>query len=879
VKTRETMSIGPTRIAHPSPANRQPQQKAGETGAFILISVLCLALAGCGGGDARPGLPRDAGAQVDAVFAPFTSGESPGAAVMVIRDGEVAYEAGYGYADLEHRVPITPQTNFELASVSKQFTAVAVMILAERGRLSYDDSMVEYLPELARFGDRITIRHLLTHTSGLPDYYDALEQQAGETMPDTEQAMRFLAGWGEPLFPAGERYEYSNPGYEMLALVVERASGQGFGEFLHDNIFAPLGMTGTVVRDSSEPQIAHRARGYTRKGGTFELLDHHPLNHIVGSGSIYSSVEDLARWDRALEAGSLVRRSTLEVAWSPVQLTAGEHYPYGFGWRLGRYGGLGHRVYHAGGWVGFSTFIVRYPERRFTVIVLSNLDESDGEEFAGRITDIFYPSSLITDATVVDGTGKPRFTADIRIEGARIVAVGDLEPAAGEPVVDASGLALAPGFIDSHSHDDDAIFDLGDAVAAVSQGITTTVVGQDGDSRLPLRDFFTRLEAGPPAINVASYAGHGTLRTRVMGEDFTRAATATEIESMEGLLAEEMDAGALGLSTGLEYKPGIYSTTAEVVALARVAAAHGGRYISHIRSEDRRFWEALDEILTIGREAALPVQVSHVKLAMRSVHGQTDRLLAALDAARSSGIDVTVDLYPYTYWQSTPTVLFPDRDFDDRRAALFAVDEITAPDQMLFTVFAPDPELAGKTLAEIAALRGTDPAATLMDLSREAETLWLKLGPEVDETRVADVIATSMAERDIERLMTWPFLNFCTDGELDGAHPRGYGSFTRVLGRYVRERRVLTLEDAIYKMTGRAAANLGLRDRGRIAAGAFADLVLFDPATVLDRATPEQPHSTSIGIEMVWVNGRLVYQDGRASGRKPGMVLRRQPVS
>jgi N-acyl-D-amino-acid deacylase len=198
---------------------------------------------------------------------------------------------------------------------------------------------------------------------------------------------------------------------------------------------------------------------------------------------------------------------------------------------------------------------------------------------------------------------------------------------------------------------------------------------------------------------------------------------------------------------------------------------------------------------------------------------------------------------------------------------------------MLFTVFAPDPELAGKTLAEIAALRGTDAAATLMELSREAETLWLKSGPEVDERRVADVIATSMAEGDIERLMTWPFLNFCTDGELDGAHPRGYGSFTRVLGRYVRERRVLTLEDAINKMTGRAAANLGLRDRGRIAAGAFADLVLFDPATVLDRATPEQPHSTSIGIEMVWVNGRLVYQDGRASGRKPGMVLRRQPVS
>jgi N-acyl-D-aspartate/D-glutamate deacylase len=814
-------------------------------------------------------------ARIDELFDPLLAGEGPGAAVMVIRDGQVLHAAGYGLADLERRDPITPQTNFELASVSKQFAAIAVMILADRRLLSFDDPMIQHLPELGRFGNRITIRHLLTHSSGLPDYYDALEAQSAGRMPDTEEAMRFLAGWGESLFPAGERYEYSNPGYEMLALVVERVSGQTFREFLRDHIFAPLGMTATVVRDSSEPQIAHRARGYTRKDGGFELLDHHPLNHIVGSGSIYSSLEDLARWDRALDTDLLVRRSTLEEAWSPVRLTSGERYPYGFGWQLGDYGGLGRWVHHTGHWLGFSNYLGRYPRHRVSVIVLSNIEDFESEEYAGRIVDLLYPTTLIADAAVVDGSGGPAFAADVRIEGERIAAVGELEPAPGEPVVDGRGLVLSPGFIDAHSHADDAILELRDAVAAVSQGITTVVVGQDGESKRPLADFFARLESAPAAINVASYAGHGTLRTEVMGDDYTRAATAAEVERMEARLEEEMAAGALGLSTGLEYDPGIYSTTEEVVALARVAAAHGGRYISHIRSEDRRFWEAVDEILVIGREAGLPVQITHVKLAMRSLHGQADRLLAVLDEARAAGVDVTADLYPYTYWQSTLMAMFPERDLEDLDAARFAVDELASPEQMVIPFYAPEPSLAGKTLAEIGALRGTDPANTLLDLIREAEAMRAGSGGEADDEKVENVIAVSMDERDIERLMTWPFVSICTDGELDGAHPRGYGSFTRVLGRYVRERRVLTLEDAVHTMTGRAAASLGIEGRGRIEVGAHADLVLFDPETVLDRATPEEPHQTSVGVESVWVNGRPVWQDGQPTGRLPGTVIRR----
>ena len=260
------------------------------------------------------------------------------------------------------------------------------------------------------------------------------------------------------------------------------------------------------------------------------------------------------------------------------------------------------------------------------------------------------PTMLIKGARLFDGTGAPGRQADVRIEGDRIIAVGALERQSGDRVIDGTGRALAPGFIDTHSHADGDIFTRRDALGAVSQGITTVVVGQDGGSYHPLADFFAHLKREPAAINVASYAGHGTLREAVLKDDFKRAATAAEIEAMSAMLRTDLEAGALGLATGLEYDPGIYATRDEVLALARVASAAGGRYISHIRSEDRDFWDAIDEIIAIGREARLPVQVSHLKLAMRSWWGRGPELIARLDAARASGVAITADIYPYLYW-------------------------------------------------------------------------------------------------------------------------------------------------------------------------------------------------------------------------------------
>ena len=479
-------------------------------------------------------------------------------------------------------------------------------------------------------------------------------------------------------------------------------------------------------------------------------------------------------------------------------------------------------------------------------------------------------TTLVVNAWVADGTGAPARRGSVRFAGGRILGVGALTRSPGDRVVDARGLVLAPGFIDTHAHYDDSLLARPEAVPAVSQGITTVVVGQDGEHPFPLADFFQRLERDPAAVNVAAYAGHGTLRRRVLGDDFRRAASAAEVEAMRSLLAGELAAGALGLSTGLESDPGLYSAPDEVMALARATAAARGRYVSHVRSEDRRFYSAISELITIGREARLPVQLSHAKLAMRSLWGSAPRLLERLDSARKIGVDVTLDVYPYTYWQSTITVLFPGRAFTDSTEAAFVLDEVAAADGIRITA-APDGALVGRTLAEIARAAGEAPALTLMRLALRSDSM-----ERASEGRDHIAITgSSMAEEDVAVLLAWPHANVCSDGASDGGHPRGYGAFPRVLGRYVRERKALSLEEAVRRMTALSAAHMGIADRGTLAAGMRADLVLFDPRLVADRATPANPALPAAGIARVWTNGVEVYSHGKPTGARPGAVLRR----
>ena len=476
----------------------------------------------------------------------------------------------------------------------------------------------------------------------------------------------------------------------------------------------------------------------------------------------------------------------------------------------------------------------------------------------------------ITNVRLIDGTGAPVRRADVHVAGGRIAAVGDFTIKAHEKVVDGGGLVLAPGFIDTHSHADFHLTEEPDMLVAASQGITTVVIGQDGSSSFPLSEMFAALTAQTTPLNIASYSGHGTLRSKILGTDFKRPATEEEVAAMAALLQQDMDAGSLGLGTGLEYVPGLYSETSEVIALARVASDAGGRYASHVRSEDRRFWEAVEETLEIGREAGIPVHISHLKLAMRSNWGQADRLLTYLDQARADGIDVTADVYPYTRWQSSMTILFPEQNFNDIEEAMLVTREVASPEQIMIPLYEPDPEVAGKTLAQVAAIRGRDAATVLVELVNEIQVYGKTTGKQDFES----IIAESMTEADVLRILQWPHVSICTDGFLRPGHPRASGTFPRVLN-FAHEHGLFSLEEAVRRMTSQAAANVGLEGRGTVTVGQAADLVLFDPERVRDRSTFQEPATLSEGIGKVWVNGVVVFDGRESTGARPGQVLRR----
>lgn len=486
-------------------------------------------------------------------------------------------------------------------------------------------------------------------------------------------------------------------------------------------------------------------------------------------------------------------------------------------------------------------------------------------------------STLIINATVYDGNGTDGVAAAVRFDGEKIVEVGALTPLDGELVIDASGLALAPGFIDTHSHHDRLLAEFRHMPGVLSQGVTLIVRGADGSSdtgmemeHLTVADFNTAFAASPAAVNVASFSAHNSIRYQALGSDFEREATDEEIAAMARLVDADMRAGALGLSTGLEYEPGIYSATEELIELSRVAASHGGRYASHLRDEDDLFIAAVDEIIRIGREASIPVHISHIKLADREFWGTTPDILARLDAARDVGVDITADIYPYERWASDLGVLFPDKDFDSRATAEFTFQHTAGPEDILLFDFPPNPKLENKSIAEIATILEQDEVTTLLKLSRQADDYLRDTG-----MGGSGIIAKSMHNDDIAAFMQWPYMNFCSDGGHGGGHPRGYGAFPRVLGYFTRELGVLTLPQAVHKMTALPAATLGIRDRGRIEAGLYADIVLFDPATIGDRATMQERTAQSVGIHSVWVNGVLAFQGGKPTKRYAGRIVTR----
>ncbi len=350
---------------------------------YCLSLILTIVLLGsCEPPTADIAQPRDS---IDEMFAPYVNGVQPGVAVAVIHNGKLVLERAYGYADIDARTPITADTAFDLASVSKQFAAMAIMLLVEDGKLSYDDPVGKYVPELQVY-EGVTIRHLLLHTGGLPDYYDVIDTSAG--MPTNQDAAKLLGKMAKADFPPGERFEYSNAGYDMLGPVVEAASGMAFAKFVQERIFAPLGMDNSRVHDHNLPVIPNRARGYEPAEGGFVLNNDDPLNAIIGSGSIFSTLNDLCRWDQALYTEDLVSAATLELAFTSGTNNHGESLDYGFGWRTDEYAGH-KRLRHGGSWVGFRSHIARIPELKFTVILLSNRADFEPEAYVDTITDLY----------------------------------------------------------------------------------------------------------------------------------------------------------------------------------------------------------------------------------------------------------------------------------------------------------------------------------------------------------------------------------------------------------------------------------------------------------------------------------------------------------
>lgn len=494
----------------------------------------------------------------------------------------------------------------------------------------------------------------------------------------------------------------------------------------------------------------------------------------------------------------------------------------------------------------------------------------------------------IVNARILDGTGNPWYRGHIAIRAGKITAISRGAPPVAARTIDAQDRIVAPGFIDVHAHIEFNIFERPTADNYILNGVTTVVTGNCGGSADRLKDFFTQIDTTRTSINVASLVGHNTVRRQVMGL-VNRPATTEEQARMEALVEQGMQDGAVGLATGLIYMPGMYSTTEEIVGLARVAAKHGGLYATHMRNEGNKVADAIHEALDIGKRAQLPVQISHFKLSGNANWGRSKETVALVEAARAGGQDVTIDQYPYTASSTSLSALLPDADLeggfeatqkrlaDPPTRARMAAEILRSARNTkrpsfayaVITNHAANPALNGKSISELNVMRGRAPT-----MENEVETildLYLAGG--------AQMVFHGMSEEDVRHIMKVPFSMVAADGGVQTGrgmpHPRSYGTNARVLGKYVREESLLTLEEAVRRMTSLPAQKFQLHDRGHLREGFAADLVIFDEKTILDRATFAAPHQYSAGILAVIVNGQVVAEQGKHTGVRNGKALRK----
>jgi N-acyl-D-amino-acid deacylase len=526
---------------------------------------------------------------------------------------------------------------------------------------------------------------------------------------------------------------------------------------------------------------------------------------------------------------------------------------------------------------------------------------------------------IIRGGTVYDGIGGPGRRADVAIAGDRIEGVGSFNGADATTVIDATGRAVAPGFINMLSWSTESLLVDGRSQGELRQGITTQIFGegssmgplneamkkrmveQMGDIRYDitwtsLSEYLRELERRGVSQNVASFLGATTVREHVVGLQ-NRKPTADELEAMRNIVRREMEAGALGIGSSLIYAPAFFASTEELIELCKVAATYRGKYISHVRSEGNRLVEAVEELIRISRDARIPAEIYHLKAAGQANWPKMDRVVALVEAARRRGQKITADMYTYTAGATGLDASMPpwvlDGGYDEAYKRLASPEMRTkiaaairtpsqewenlylaagSADRVLLVEFKSEAlkPLTGRTLADVARLRGEDPVDTIMSLVLE------------DRSRVGAVYFM-MSEDNLKRQIRLPWVSFGSDASSmspeppftrSSAHPRAYGNFARLLGKYVRDEHVIPLAAAIHRLSGLPATNLELRDRGFLRRGMFGDVVVFDPATIADRATFEQPHQYAVGVTHVLVNGVVVLKDGEHTGAKPGRALR-----
>ena len=526
--------------------------------------------------------------------------------------------------------------------------------------------------------------------------------------------------------------------------------------------------------------------------------------------------------------------------------------------------------------------------------------------------------AIIRNGTVYDGSGGEGRQADVALRGDRIAGVGNFKSATAKVTIDARGLAVAPGFINMLSWSTESLIADGRSQSEIRQGVTTEIMGE-GESMGPVNDrvrekmlreqkdihyeikwttlaeYLHYLEARGVSCNIASFIGATTIRENVIGfED--KAPTPQQLDEMRALVRQEMEAGALGIGTSLIYPPAFYAKTPELIELCKVAAKYQGKYISHMRSEGNQLLEALDELIRISREANIPAEIYHIKAAGESNWPKLDSLMARIEAAQKEGLKITADMYTYTAAGTGLDACLPPWTEEGGYPALFKrlrdpatrqkiAKEVKtpsnawenlylaagSPDKILLVGFKSEKlkPLTGKSLAEVAKMRGTDPIETIMDLIAE------------DESRI-DTIYFLMSEENVRKELAKPWISFGSDEASQAPegvflksnpHPRAYGNFARVLGKYAREEKLVSLGEAIRRLSALPATNLGLDHRGYLREGMFADVVVFDPATVGDRATYAQPHQYAVGMKHVFVNGVQVLKDGEHTTAKPGRAL------